>query len=147
MAACEILLAEDNDADVTLVQRALALQEIDCNLHIVRDGRQAIAFLEQLERDRYPRYLDLLLLDIRLPKHDGKEVLKRLRATERLGLTPVVVITGSDSPSLEASVTKLAALQVFRKPLDPAEFMRLGEIVRDILTARGRYYPRERSIA
>lgn len=131
----EILLAEDNAADVMLVRTALAEQQIDCALHVMKDGAQAIAFIEKIDADRRQRPLDLLLLDMHLPKHDGEDILKRLRSTERNAQTPVIVMTASDSPRDKEKAQKHAALHYFKKPSDLSEFMQLGDIIRDILAA------------
>ena len=132
-AGCEILLAEDNPADVTCVREALKEHSLDCALHVMRDGAQAIAFLERLDTDpREPR-LDLVLVDMHLPKRDGEDILRRLRSTERYAQTPVIVMTASDSPADRERAERHAALHYFRKPSSLAEFIELGAIVRSIL--------------
>src|SRR5579871_2537243 len=93
----EILLVEDNLADITLVREALKQQSIPCNLHVIQDGAKAIAFLKQPDDSQTPR-LDLVLLDMHLPKCDGDEILHALRATVRNARTPVIVMTSSVAP-------------------------------------------------
>lgn len=105
----EILVAEDNPADVRLVQEALKHHAVDCALHVVYDGAQAIEFINRLEGDRKHLPLDLLLVDMHLPKRDGEEILKHLRSTERYAQIPVVVMTGADSAVVEGKATKHAA--------------------------------------
>ena len=130
-APFEILVAEDNPADVTLVREALKTQGLACALHVAKDGAQAIAFVEAL--DKNGSGLDLVLLDMHLPKHDGQEILSRLRATERCGQTPVIVMTSSASPRDHEAAERHAALHYFQKPSTLAQFMQLGRIVQDVL--------------
>jgi DNA-binding response OmpR family regulator len=68
-----------------------------------------------------------------LPKHDGEQILQRLRSTERYAQTPVVLMTGWDFNFMEKAAIKHAALSYFRKPSSTDEFMQLGNIVRGIL--------------
>jgi CheY-like chemotaxis protein len=131
-----IVIAEDNPHDVLFVRMALQDAGLDCDLRVLKDGDQAIQFIESTDRDRNQPPIDLLLLDLSLPKRDGEEILKRLRATERIAQTPVIVMTGSDAPQGYESAQKNAAVEYFRKPSDFAKYMRLGVIVRDLLSAR-----------
>ena len=132
----QILLAEDNAADVALVRQAFEEHGVDCGLSIVRDGAAAIGFIERLDADRREPPFDLLLLDMHLPKRGGADILKRLRSTERYAQTPVVVMTGSTSAQDEEAANKNAALHYFRKPSNAAQFLELGAIVKDILAGR-----------
>jgi CheY-like chemotaxis protein len=133
-ARYEILVAEDNPADVGLVREALLEHRIECALHVVADGAQAIAFIHALDADPKAPRLDLLIVDMHLPKRDGEDILKSLRSTERHAQVPVVVMTGSDSPSVEQKAAKHAALSYFRKPPSLEGFLQLGLIIRRILT-------------
>ena len=129
----EILIAEDNPADVALVREALKMHDINCVLHVLRDGEQALALLDSLDRDpKLPR-VDLLMLDMHLPKHDGEEILKRLRSTEHYAQTPVIVMTSYPSNLIEANATKHAAMFYFRKPSTLDELSELGSMVRNVL--------------
>lgn len=129
----QILLAEDNAADVALVREAFKEHGVRCGLHVVRDGAAAIGFIERLDEDRREPPLDLLLLDMHLPKRDGADILKRLRSTERYAQTPAVVMTGSTSAQDQEAADKNAALHYFRKPSNAAQYLELGAIVKDIL--------------
>jgi CheY-like chemotaxis protein len=129
------LLAEDNPADVTLVCEALKEHRVDCVLSLAKDGAEAINLIEKLDRDLKEPDLDLVLLDMHLPKSDGQHILKRLRSTERLAQTPVIVLTASVSPHDEATAEKQAVRHYFRKPTTLDRFMELGAIVRDLLAA------------
>ncbi|HLG99332.1 MAG TPA: response regulator [Bryobacteraceae bacterium] len=129
----EILLAEDNPADVTLVREALKNQGLSCTLHIVRDGAQAIAFVQDRDKVKGSPQLDLVLLDMHLPKYDGQEIMTRLRATEHCAQTPIIVMTSSVSPADYEAAEKHAAMHYFQKPSSLTQFMRLGRIVQDVL--------------
>lgn len=129
----EILLAEDSPADAELVCEALKEHHINCSLRVVRDGAQAVTFIDSLDRDPKAPPLDLLLLDMHLPKRDGEEVLRCLRSTESYARTPVVVMTGFASSALPETGAGHAATVYFQKPSTLEEFMQLGSIVRRLL--------------
>ena len=132
----QIVLAEDNSADVMLVRLALESAGIHCDLHILDDGEKAIAFIEELDASPQSRPVDLLLLDMHLPKRDGDEILKRLRSADHYAQTPVIVMTASDAPRDHDQAKKHAAMHYFRKPSNLAEYMQLGIIVRDLLNSQ-----------
>jgi len=134
----QILLAEDKPADVHLVREALAEHAINCDLRIINDGAEVLHFIDQLDFDSKLSCPDLLLLDLHLPKHGGDEILRHLRASERCGQTPVVVLTSSDSPIDEQRAEKNAALHYFRKPSTLSQFLVLGAIVKDVIHRTGR---------
>ena len=128
-----ILLAEDNPADVQLVREALQDRSVACDLHVVRDGEQAIAFLERLDANSQLDCPSLFLLDLHLPKRDGAAIMRRLRASERCGQTAVVVLTSSESPRDMENAERHAALHYFRKPSSLEQFLTLGDIVKGII--------------
>jgi CheY-like chemotaxis protein len=130
----EILVAEDNPADITLVREALKQHCIECSLHVIRDGMKVVAFIDSSDKDPKAHPPDLLLLDIHLPKRDGEEILRHFWSTELYAQTPVVVMTSSNFNTATHEVYKHAALlSYFRKPSTLDEFMELGAIVRRIL--------------
>lgn len=132
----QILLAEDNPADVLLVRQALREASVDCALHVMQDGEQATDFIERLDSDGKERPLDMLLLDLYLPKCDGVEILKKLRSTKHYWQTPVIVVTSSGAPSDYQIAQKHAALHYFRKPSTLSGFMHLGAIVREVVDGK-----------
>src|SRR5581483_6234407 len=117
-----ILLAEDSAADVGIVRLALRDQNLDHVLHVARDGEEAINFIERMDRDRKQPGLDLLLLDMHLPRYSGEQILKRLRSTERCAQTPVIVMSSSIAPEDRDRAQKHAALIYFSKPSRLDEF-------------------------
>lgn len=132
---CQIILAEDNPADVGLVRMALREHGVDCELRVISDGDEALSFINDLDLHSKRPCPDLMLLDLYLPKRDGREVLRHLRASERCAQTPVVIMTSSDSPSDREDAANNAA-HYFRKPSSLGEFMELGTIVRAVIKPR-----------
>jgi DNA-binding response OmpR family regulator len=133
----QILLAEDNPADVALVRRALAQHEIDCELSVAQDGEQAELLISGVEaRGRGARF-DLCLIDLNLPKKPGQDVLRKLRSTNGWASTPIIVITSSDSIQDRDEARKLGANRYFRKPSRLGEFMELGALIRELLNQHG----------
>jgi CheY-like chemotaxis protein len=129
----QILLAEDNPADVYLIRHALAENNVECSLQIAHDGREALAFLRaenDSARDALP---DLILLDLNLPQHDGMEILQHIRRSRRLEGVPVIVFTSSDSPSDRLSATQLGITRYIKKPSMLDEFLAIGAVIRDVL--------------
>lgn len=131
-----ILLAEDNRGDVFLIRQALTEHRIPHELRVVQDGAEAIGYISRMGDSGSEPYPDLMLLDLNLPKIDGSQVLDALRQREECANIPVIVVTSSDAPGDRARVTKLGISHYFRKPLDLAAFMRLGAVIKDVLTAQ-----------
>lgn len=114
-----ILLAKDNEDYALLFQRALKTARIQANLLIVRDGKEAVDYLAGAEpyadRTKHP-FPRLVLLDLKMPRMDGFEVLSAVR--QRLGFTrlPVIVLTHSDNPADIRRAYELGATSYFQKP-------------------------------
>jgi two-component system response regulator len=125
-----ILLVEDNPDDIELTLRALKANKVTNEVRIVRDGTQALECLlpasPQADAEPLPA---VVLLDLRLPKVDGLEVLRRLRADARTALLPVVILTSSREEQDAASGHRLGANSYVRKPVD---FTQFAEAVRDL---------------
>lgn len=128
-----ILLAEDNPADALLVREALEDRAVNCEIHVIADGERVVQFIQQIDADSALPCPQLVLLDLNLPKRNGEHILKSLRASERCGQTPVVILTSSESPRDEANATRYAALHYFRKAASLDQFMELSNVVNQIL--------------
>src|SRR5262249_4470387 len=128
-----ILLAEDNQADVHLVEASLEEHAIAHELRVMKDGEQTTRFIDRLDADSTMRLPSLILLDLNLPKQDGREVLKHLRISSRCAVVPVIIVTSSDSPADRAAAPELGARAYFRKPSHLDEFMQLGALVKDLM--------------
>jgi chemotaxis family two-component system response regulator Rcp1 len=131
-----LLLAEDNLPDALLVREAIRLENLPLELHVAPDGQRAIDFIANAEKDPDAPCPHLLLLDINLPKADGFEVLRRLRASDRCRAIPVLMISSSDSPSDRSQAADLGA-GYFRKPPSYDEFLKLGSVLRKLLKENG----------
>ncbi len=117
-----ILLVEDNPKDVVLTQRALQKSNIANDLVVVEDGVEALCYLLG-EDGRTPGPLPVVvLLDLKLPRVDGLEVLRRIRSAERTRLVPVVVLTSSDEEKDIMKSYDLGANSFVRKPVKFTEF-------------------------
>jgi two-component system, response regulator len=123
--AVEILLVEDNPSDAELTLRALARNEISDTIHLVRDGEEALDFLfcrgsyAARSFDAPPR---LVLLDVKLPKVNGLEVLEKLKSDRRTRAIPVVMLTSSREERDVAQGYQSGANSYIQKPLDFMEF-------------------------
>jgi CheY-like chemotaxis protein len=93
----EVLLVEDSADDVFLTQEAFADAEREVNLHVARDGEEAMAFLRREGQNAEAPRPDLILLDLNMPRKDGREVLTEIRRDKALTDLPVVVLTTSSS--------------------------------------------------
>jgi CheY-like chemotaxis protein len=134
----EIVLAEDNPEDVRFVREALREHGVRCKLRILSDGDEVVSFIDRLDEDSKRPCPDLMLLDFNLPKRDGREVLKYLRASERCGRTPVVVLTSSDSPADRETAERNAAIHYFTKSTSLDQFMLLGTIIKGLVNTTQR---------
>jgi len=119
----EILLVEDSLSDAGLTIEALKTGDIKCRVSLVRDGDEAIQFLDQQEiYTRAPRP-DLILLDLNLPKKSGREVLAEIRGSEQFHEMPVVVLTVSRVHEAILKEEKLDVDSYMVKPVDLGQFL------------------------
>ena len=126
MTPSAILLVEDNSDDEALTMRALERHRVVNDVRIARDGQEAIDILLGDDPEPLPA---LVLLDLKLPKVDGLEVLRRIRADKRTVLLPVVILTGSREESDLIESYAGGANSYVRKPVDFDEF---SEAVRQL---------------
>jgi two-component system, response regulator len=117
-----ILLVEDNPGDEALTLRALKKANIANNVVVARDGVEAVEYLIPSGQDPARKLPQLVLLDLKLPKLDGHEVLKRIRADARTRLLPVVILTTSVEDQDRLDGYRLGANSYVRKPVDFNEF-------------------------
>jgi two-component system, chemotaxis family, response regulator Rcp1 len=122
----DLLLVEDNDADVVLMQEALREAGLEHTLTVAPDGERALSHL------REPRGLpDLVLLDLNMPRKDGREVLEEIKADPELLDVPVIVLTTSQSPTDVAFAYRNHANAYVRKPNGLDELMGVARAIRD----------------
>jgi len=120
-----ILLVEDNADDEKLTVRALSKNRIGDKVVVVRDGAEALDFLfcTNTYADRDPLDMPhLILLDLKLPKIDGLEVLRRLRADKRTRILPIIILTSSNEEQDLIKAYEGGANSYIRKPIDFAQF-------------------------
>lgn len=125
----EILLIEDNPGDVRLTQEALQSSKFANNLHVVKDGVEALAFLRREDDYTDAPTPDIILLDLNLPRKNGREVLEEIKTDEALRRIPVVVLTTSDDERDILASYNLYANCYITKPVDLNRFI---EIVKSI---------------
>src|ERR1700675_3712962 len=122
-AAIEVLLVEDNPGDVRLTREAFKDAKVHINLHVASDGTAAMAFLKREgEYSNVPRP-DLILLDLNLPKKDGREVLAEIKESATLKSIPVVILTTSAAEADILRSYQLHANCYITKPVDLEGFL------------------------
>lgn len=129
MRNVDILLVEDNAADVRLTQEVLRKSRVACNLHVARDGEQAMRLLRRQDDHQEHPTPDLILLDLNLPLKDGRQVLAELKRDDNLCSIPVVVLTTSRAEGDISTCYALHANSYIVKPVDLSEF---EKVVADI---------------
>jgi CheY-like chemotaxis protein len=119
----EILLVEDNPGDVRLTREALKEGKVYSNLHTVKDGVEAMDFLRRQGKFKDVPRPDIILLDLNLPKKDGREVLEEIKTDNDLKRIPVVVLTTSKAEEDVLRTYNLHANCYVTKPVDLEKFM------------------------
>lgn len=122
-SAATILLIEDNPDDEALTLRAISKNAIGNPVVVARDGVEAVDYLFGSDHDRGRALPAIVLLDLKLPRIDGLEVLRRIRADERTALLPVVILTTSSEPRDIEQAYQLGANSYIRKPVDYQQFV------------------------
>ena len=122
MSTKRILLVEDNPSDIGLTRRALEKAHVSNELVVAEDGQEALDYLAAMQGQGDVELPALVLLDLKLPKVDGLEVLRRIRADERTKLLPVVILTSSDEHKDVVESYNLGANAYVKKPVDFAQF-------------------------
>jgi CheY-like chemotaxis protein len=125
----EVLLVEDDPGDVLLIREAFEFNKVHNNLHVVSDGEQALAYLRREGEHAGAHRPDLVLLDLNLPRKDGREVLAEAKQDPELRTIPIVVLTTSEA---EEDVLKSYQLHANAYVTKPVDFERFVSIVRQI---------------
>ena len=127
----EILLVEDNPGDVRLIMEALREGKVRNNLHVARDGVEAIAVLRREGKFANAVRPDLILLDLNLPRKDGRAVLAEIKADAQLKIIPVVILTTSRAESEILAAYDLQANCYITKPVDLDQFLRVVKAIEE----------------
>jgi CheY-like chemotaxis protein len=125
----EVLLVEDDPGDVLLIREAFDYNKVHNNLNVVNDGEQALAYLRREDGFADALRPDLILLDLNLPRKDGREVLAEVKADEALRTIPIVVLTTSEA---EEDVLRSYELHANAYVTKPVDFQCFVAIVRQI---------------
>jgi CheY-like chemotaxis protein len=123
--AIEILLVEDNPGDIQLTRLALEDNKMSVNLSVVENGVEAIEFLRKEGKYSQAPHPDLVLLDLNLPKKDGREVLAEMKADTILKRIPVVILTTSQAEEDVLRAYNLSANCYITKPVDFDQFVKI----------------------
>lgn len=127
-----IFMAEDNPADIYMLDLALKESGIAFQLEVAYTGKEALAFLDREKAAGDPK-LDLILLDLNLPQHDGTDILRFVRQEPRLSSVPIVLFTSSDSPKDRLNAMREGADRFIRKPSQLREYMAIGTTLKNML--------------
>jgi chemotaxis family two-component system response regulator Rcp1 len=125
----QILLVEDSAADVLITTEALKTAKVGNKLHVVADGVEAMAFLRREGRYATAPRPDLILLDLNMPRKDGRQVLAEIKADENLRSIPVVILTSSKT---EEDIVRAYGLHANCYITKPVDFHSFVEVVRSI---------------
>jgi chemotaxis family two-component system response regulator Rcp1 len=128
-----VLLVEDNEMDVFVIREALDRCGRNVDVRVVKDGEQALRYLQDVAEDVKSACPALILIDLNLPKVSGIEVLAKLRRCSRCNRTPVIVVSSSDSESDRSAAAALGADAYFRKPNNLAAYMELTEVIKRVM--------------
>jgi len=127
----EILLVEDNQGDVDLTREALEKSKIYNKLSVVSNGVDAMDFLRRKGKYAHAFRPDLVLLDLNLPRKDGREVLAEIKTDDDLKRIPVVVLTSSKAEEDILKTYNLHANSYVTKPMDLAQFFKVVQTIED----------------
>ena len=125
MAKPSIVVIEDNSADIDLLRYALGQLETEYELEVLRDGAEALQFVEQHRRGIRTPDPCVIVLDLHLPRYDGLEVLHAIKRTPPIAHIHVVVLTGSASPREEGEIRGLNGI-CFQKPSELDAYLKLA---------------------
>ena len=128
-----VLVVEDNPADVFLVQRAIELRNLPVRILVLDDGEEACRYFTQTETDPSTPCPAAVLLDLNLPRKSGQDVLRQIKTGGKCAGVPVVILTSSNAAEDRRETTALGAACYFRKPASYQEFLKIGEVLENML--------------
>jgi CheY-like chemotaxis protein len=128
--ALRVLLVEDNEGDVEMTQRALRDSKPACDISVANDGLEALSFLMKEGSFAAAQTPQLILLDLNMPRMDGKKFLERIKSDAQFKAIPVVMLTSSESPSDVRACYERYASGYVVKPFDAKDFAtRLKQVI------------------
>lgn len=125
-----VLLIEDNKGDQVIMQEAFAEAQVNCQLHIVKDGVEAMEFLNRQNQYKDAPRPNLILLDLNLPRKNGREVLAEVKGDPKLAHIPLLVLSNSHSPTDICECYSLKANAYLGKPSRFQDFVDLAMIIK-----------------
>ncbi len=137
-----LLLVEDNPGDVNLIQEAFSASHSHHVLHVVPDGVEAMAFLRHTLPYADKPLPDLIILDLNLPRKDGREVLREIKSDDKLKHLLVIILSSSDAARDLLQAYQLQANCMLTKPADLDEFFAMVKAVHDFWLESARLPPR-----
>jgi CheY-like chemotaxis protein len=136
-----IFIAEDNPADVYLLEEAFREHGLSVELHVWHDGEEALDYFDKLDDSIDLPCPDVALIDLNLPKVGGESLIERLRKSPKCAHSQIIVLTSSDSPDEKSRALALGANAYLQKPSALDEFLKIGGVVRELhaqLSSRSR---------
>jgi CheY-like chemotaxis protein len=127
-----IFIAEDNPADVYLLEEAFREHDLAVELYVWHDGEEALHYIDKLDDNIDLPCPDVSLIDLNLPKVGGESLIERLRASPKCSNSQIVVLTSSDSPDEKSRALALGANAYLQKPSALDEFLKIGGLVREL---------------
>jgi CheY-like chemotaxis protein len=131
METIDILLVEDNPGDIDLTREALEDAKVLNRLHVVEDGEQALDFVFRRGQFAEAPRPDLILLDLNLPKRDGREVLEEIRTDADMTEIPIVILTSSQADEDIVRAYRLHANCYIAKPVNFVQFLKIIHAIED----------------
>ncbi|NEO76759.1 response regulator [Moorena sp. SIO4G3] len=129
--AIDILLVEDSSSDAELILEALCDSKLSSHFHWVDDGAKAIAFLRKQGKYQEAPRPALIVLDLNLPKKDGRQVLQEIKEDPKISTIPIIILTTSDSQQDIINTYRLKANCYICKPIDLESFMSMVKLIEE----------------
>lgn len=127
----EVLLVEDDDGDVELTTQSLKESKLHINLNRVEDGQQCMEYLRRVGKYEHSTKPDLILLDLNMPRKDGRQVLEEMKLDEYLKRIPTVILTTSDAEADINTTYDLGANCYITKPVNFTQFQKVVNEIAD----------------
>jgi CheY-like chemotaxis protein len=128
-----VLVVEDNPADVELLRWALDGAGVCCDITVLEDGGEALAFIQENGKYANRRLPDLAILDLNLPKYDGLELVEAMRSNPAFSSVPVAILSSSSSPSDLSKMEEYNVDRYFTKPPNLDDYLQIGFVVKELL--------------
>jgi len=129
-----VLLIEDNAGDVLLIKESLKEHGFSGKVSVISDGERAVLFMNEIDANADTPCPGLIVLDLNIPKRNGREVLKRIReSSSRCAHVPVVILSSSNAPVDREDTARLGASRYICKPSTLTKFMEVGALLKETL--------------